>query len=320
MDYRKISSHLQESSILAFGCSGIGGRVDKKKSIEIINAAFDYGVTHFDVAPSYGYGDAEACLGMALNKNRDKVVIATKVGIIRNDPSTLIRKLKPIAQRVIQTFPSMRKIISTGAAFSGATAQPNQFTIDKIKASVEKSLKDLKTDYIDILFLHDCKKEHLSIEVITFLQKLKRDGKVRTYGLATDIETINVAQETGYTDLLPQFPNNILEKNHMKLHHANQPCIMHSAFFNLDRMKKMITDNQAIFSHFEIGPLQEKQLHELMLSYVLLTNQKGVVICSMLNKSHLTENIRSTENPTFSENQIIAFSKMIDICLQDQKY
>lgn len=312
MNYNQISSLLPCSSVLGFGCSGIAGRISKKESITIIQKAIDLGITHFDVAPSYGYGEAEACLGEALGTKRKNVVVATKVGILPGKTSGLIRKLKPIAQQAIRIFPQMRKITAKSARFAAGSVINKQFSIEKIKTSVENSLIQLKTDYLDILFLHDCTQADLSPELFEFLESLKLAGKIRIYGLATTIETINSAYNMGYHDFVAQFSNNTLQKNHCKLQNKNNMHINHSAFSCYQKIIEILKNNRTKLINPELWPLQKKDVRELLLGYVLLKNKNGVVICSMLSDSHLRDNIDFIENPRFSEKQIMHFISVID--------
>lgn len=279
----------------------------------MIKRALDRGITHFDVAPSYGYGEAEACLGNALQNNRQRVVIATKVGILSKNQSGFIKKLRPLAQKTVSIFPKMRSFAAKSAAFAGATSVSGQFSIEKINSSVEKSLLELKTDYIDILFLHDCIRENLSCELINHLEFLKKSGKIRIYGLATAIEVINHAHKNcGYTNFLPQFANNVLLKNNDVLQIKNSIYITHSTFSCLDCVKKWIANNQESLRKYGLWTLQADELCELMLGYVALKNENGIVICSMLDEVHLEKNIATFEKPRFTNDQILAFANIID--------
>ncbi|OGT39827.1 MAG: hypothetical protein A3E81_01510 [Gammaproteobacteria bacterium RIFCSPHIGHO2_12_FULL_36_30] len=311
MHYKKISPDLPESSNLAFGCSGIAGRVSAKQSIAVIKTALDSGITHFDVAPSYGYGEAEACLGKAVSTHRQQIVIATKVGIVSSYSSNVIKAFKPLAQKTIAIFPWMRNIVAKSANIAGKTLMRSPISYQQMKISIEKSLTDLKTDYIDILFLHEYLKEDLSLELIEQLEAIKKEGKIRTYGLATQIETINYAEILGYPNLLSQFSNNILLKNENKIHNKNGVYITHSTFACLERIQKIITNHKNALCSFGLWPLKTKEVCELMLSYAVQINKRGLVICSMLNKSHLEKNIATLKNPRFSNEQVLAFSNII---------
>ena len=146
---------LPPSSALGFGCGAVGGRVGRKQSAWALSAALYAGITHFDVARSYGYGDAEILLGEVLVGRRERVVIATKLGITASSAARILKSLKPLAQKAVwllsgvpptSEVPRLRPRARDIRRFSPAVA----------RASLDESLRALKTDYVDILFLHEC--------------------------------------------------------------------------------------------------------------------------------------------------------------------
>src|SRR5688572_4724950 len=96
MKYRELGrTHIQVSEI-GFGGWAIGGpveasgtpfgwgRVNDDDSLAAIRRARDLGVNFFDTADSYGFGRSESLLGIVLSRKRNDVVIATKVGVVRD--------------------------------------------------------------------------------------------------------------------------------------------------------------------------------------------------------------------------------------------
>ena len=78
MDTRRIGS--LSVSTVGLGGNNFGWHIDEAASREVIHAALDAGITHFDTAAAYGDGESERILGRALGDRRDEVVIATKFG------------------------------------------------------------------------------------------------------------------------------------------------------------------------------------------------------------------------------------------------
>ncbi|WP_433964054.1 aldo/keto reductase [Tunturiibacter gelidiferens] len=66
---------------LGFGCSSLMGAMGRRASLAILESAYDAGIRHFDVAPMYGYGEAEGCLGEFLQRHRHQITVTTKYGI-----------------------------------------------------------------------------------------------------------------------------------------------------------------------------------------------------------------------------------------------
>lgn len=76
-----------EVSALGLGCmgmTGVYGHADKEQCIQTIQVAFEQGISFFDTADSYGFGENEALVGAAVAPFRDNVTIATKVGVVRS--------------------------------------------------------------------------------------------------------------------------------------------------------------------------------------------------------------------------------------------
>jgi D-threo-aldose 1-dehydrogenase len=144
----------------------------------ILAKAAELGIIHFDTAPSYGDGLAETELGQFLRGRRDKFVIATKYGV---EPC-------PIIERWIM-FQLPLRGVRAAAQRLGFWRRPEPlFTPEGLRKSVEKSLQRLKTDSLDILFLHEPRlNRFVSIDTIQDqLNSLRKDGLIRAYGLAGD--------------------------------------------------------------------------------------------------------------------------------------
>lgn len=158
MRYRKLGNTDIYVSEIGFGAWGIGGTVDgsiaygetdDQESRHALRLAYDLGVTFYDTSNFYGFGHSEKLIGETLKGVRDKVVIATKVGFLRD-------------------------------------GKTQDFSPQHIRNSVEQSLKNLGTDYIDLYQLHSppiqCLEEDRSI--IETLHSLVDEGKVRVIGIS----------------------------------------------------------------------------------------------------------------------------------------
>ena len=150
---RKLGS--LEVSALGLGCQNFAGMygppVDRQEAIRVMRAAYDRGVTFFDVAEVYGPFLGEEMVGEALAPMRDKVVIATKFGF----------DITPEGQ------------------VRGLTSRP-----EHIRRVTEASLRRLKTDYIDLQYQHRVDPTVPIEEVAGAVQELIREGKVRHFGLS----------------------------------------------------------------------------------------------------------------------------------------
>lgn len=137
------------------------GKVDTEESIATIQAALDSGISFFDTADAYGKGFSEELLGKVLEKKREEVVIATKVGVVWRDDDT----------RYIDLSSS------------------------HIEKACELSLKRLKTDYIDLYQLHEMDSKAPIEETGRALKNILKSGKVRYIGVSNySVEIIQKLQ------------------------------------------------------------------------------------------------------------------------------
>ena len=166
MNYRNLGN-LTVSSV-GLGCMGMsqsyGAPADKKEMRELIAAAIDMGITHFDTAEVYGTPDDphdnERLVGTALAPYRDKVVLATKFGV-HFDMSLLKQGKSPIVP----------------------DARP-----ETIRMSVDGSLQRLGTDYIDLYYQHRVDPKIPVEEVAGVMGDLKKEGKIRHWGISEATE------------------------------------------------------------------------------------------------------------------------------------
>jgi aryl-alcohol dehydrogenase-like predicted oxidoreductase len=137
------------------------GEGSDEESIRTIHRALELGVTHIDTAEIYGPFINEQLVGKAIKGQRDKVVIATKFGLVSHAGG---------GAGVIDSSPA------------------------NIRASVEGSLKRLGTDYIDLYYQHRVDKNTPIEDTVGTLAELITEGKLRYIGLSeAGVETIRQA-------------------------------------------------------------------------------------------------------------------------------
>jgi D-threo-aldose 1-dehydrogenase len=176
------------TSRLAFGTSRLHYLWPGERQ-RLLAAAADLGFVHFDTAPAYGDGLAEVELGHLLARRRDRFIIATKYGILPD----------PIIERWSRTGPILRvaRAVARRAGFWGYRLPT--LTAAGLRDSIESSLRRLKTDWIDLLLLHEPSLGRLSSpgEILNQLKDLKNRGFIRAFGLAgawSGIEPLIVAE------------------------------------------------------------------------------------------------------------------------------
>lgn len=143
METRRLGGAGPYLSLVGLGCNNFGMKLDEGQSTDVVHAALDAGIAHFDTAESYGGGRSEVFLGRALGSRRRDVVVATKFAARPKD--------EPYRTGVLR-----RRILE----------------------GCEISLERLGTDYIDIYYQHHPDPEAPIEEALEALSELVDDGKV----------------------------------------------------------------------------------------------------------------------------------------------
>ncbi len=162
------------SSSFGFGTAYLGRRHGLRDGSRLLGAACDAGITHFDTAPMYGLGLAERILGRFLTGRRDAVTVATKVGL-------------PAPPRVSWILP--------GRLVRGPLTSQRAFDVRSARASLERSLRALGTDYVDLLLLHECDPREVTDDLQGFLADCVAAGTARWTGTATSISATAAISE-----------------------------------------------------------------------------------------------------------------------------
>ncbi|WP_395664919.1 aldo/keto reductase [Methylocella sp.] len=170
---------------LGFGCAYLTGGFEARRSRALVDAAFDAGFRHFDVAPPYGLGTAEDVLGDALRGRRDDVALVSKVGLARPDMSRGTQLKRLIATPLRRFAPDAVKARLRRP--SGPGPRPD-FSPAAVEASIAQSLRRLRTDHLDALLLHEARPADVSDELLTLLDKRRQAGVLRTLGIASSLD------------------------------------------------------------------------------------------------------------------------------------
>jgi aryl-alcohol dehydrogenase-like predicted oxidoreductase len=142
---RRLGDSEIEVTVAGLGCNNFGRRLNEAASVRVVHAALDLGINFFDTSDSYGNGQSEHHLGVALKGRRDQAIVLTKFGspADADDPG-----------------------------YRGASP-------DHVRRAIERSLRNLDTDYIDVYMLHRPDPETPIEATLEALDRLVREGRVR---------------------------------------------------------------------------------------------------------------------------------------------
>jgi aryl-alcohol dehydrogenase-like predicted oxidoreductase len=152
VEHRPFGTTGLDVSAVGFGCWEVGGgygEADEAEFTQALHRALDLGINCFDTAEGYGMGASEQALGRALGSRREEAIIVTKFGMNYRDK------------------PNLR-----------------DSSRERVFASIDKSLKNLGTDFVDVYLVHWPDRLTPFEETMGALEEVVRDGKVRFVGLS----------------------------------------------------------------------------------------------------------------------------------------
>lgn len=314
-------------SVLGFGCSALLGRAGKRESMRALAAAWDAGITLYDTARSYGYGESEALLGDFLKGRRHQAVVATKFGIVPLRPPLWKRIAKPAARAAISMIPSMRGAVRKQA---GRQFIQGQFTTAVLEESITLSLRKLKTDYVDLLLLHAAPAAVLQQDdLLTAMENLVNSGKVRAAGISADPDVIALAVDRSPRPLrVLQFPCNIFDSSGPDLLEARMRTgsppisfgvIANHPFGGILRVRQ----GREILARIaaqpgldpvlreKLGDVDEGVLADVVLNLVLSHPSINAVVPAMMQIPHLRKNIAAVNDSRFTPGEIHILEKWV---------
>ena len=305
MNYRKFREGEFNISELGYGCWQLGGpRVwngsNDEDGIRAVHAAIDCGINFFDVAPVYGFGHSEQVLGRALKGKRDTVYVASKCGLIWDDKYNIRNCLKP----------------------------------KSIFEEIDRSLKRLDMDYIDIYQLHWPDPNTPLDETLEAIVKIRDSGKIRNFGFS-NFSLEDAQRGLNYGVVSQQCLYNMFDRNSSGYHGIELLynseaemipwCAKHEVIFipyspmcqgllsdmtveQFNAKKNDIRSANPRFSGREFDKLvavrgrlmdiaQEigKPLSQVAVSWILRFDSMGPVIFGSLNPRNIQENAAASE-------------------------
>ncbi|HEY8997975.1 MAG TPA: aldo/keto reductase [Edaphobacter sp.] len=287
----------RETTVLGFGGSSLMGVLNRKQSLAMLESAFDAGIRHYDVAPMYGYGEAESCLGEFLARHPGEVTITTKYGIPPAKNSSMIKVARQIAGPVVKMLPGMKQKLARVASATTSRPARASFTEEQARASLERSLTELRTDHIDVWLLHEVEANDLQEDgLLRFLEDQVAKGSIGTFGIGSEGAKVAelVAKKPDYCPVL-QYEWSVLDApppvgGPFRIHHralTNNFRALHGALTASSALLKRWSDIVGA----DLG--DSGTLASLMLKASLVANPESVILFSSKSPGNITANVRT---------------------------
>ncbi len=290
------------------------GRCGRKDSLRALGAAWESGINFFDTARCYGYGDSEALLGEFLQGRRENAIISTKFGIVPSRQPLWKRVAKPIARGVL-SIPGGRSVLGRLASNQ---MEHDKFTTEVLRGSIEDSLRALRTDYIDLLFMHDAPlTAYHNDDLLGELDNLVTAGKVRVAGISTEPEIIKeVLQDRRPPVRAVQFRCNLLDfsvvaalEAHSEIEFA---AIANQPFGGVGRAHETRAYLRIAAASPEtphalrqkLASVDDAVLADVALNTVLSGTGIHVAVAAMIRPNHIATNVKAIMSSCFTSSEI----------------
>jgi aryl-alcohol dehydrogenase-like predicted oxidoreductase len=285
---------------LGFGGSGLMGGLSERESLLLLETAYEAGIRHFDVAPSYGHGLAERCVRKFLRGKSDQATVATKYGILAPPQTSILDAARRVLRPVVRHLPAVRKRVARAAAGMKTKAR---FSTEEAQRSLEHSLRELGVERVDLWLLHEVTAEDLDgSDLLPVLQEMQQQGRIGIYGVGSERGLLDTIWER-HREYCPsvQFGWSVLDAKAQfpgafRIHHR----AVSSAY-------------GALREHFEHAPAlcqrwsnavdadlsQPEILASMLLQASLAANPNSIVLFSSRVPAHIRSNVRSFEDPSW---------------------
>jgi aryl-alcohol dehydrogenase-like predicted oxidoreductase len=254
-------------SRLAIGTASFGSKMSKKQAFKTLDVLSENGVNYLDTASSYGLGMSEKIIGDYVKNHRNQWFLSTKVGIKATEMPMYKRLLIPIVRKIYH-IPFLNARIKKQ---SSATYDKSILSLTEIDASVRQSFKNLRTDYLNQLLLHNNFDTYLSDPSVSdYLNGLKTKFLVHQIGITTDVVD---------ADILKKLDTHIAKIDTLQIPFKDRAMVNYA--------DKYIN----YFSIFNANPNAQKSLAEFQKNKA--ATWKGHLIVAMSSKAHIEQNSKN---------------------------
>jgi aryl-alcohol dehydrogenase-like predicted oxidoreductase len=328
MNFNEFGSTGMTVSEIGFGGSRIGGffaeNDSRQEALTVLRMALDSGITFYDTADLYAQGESESLMGTAFRQRRARVIIATKGGYRLPAQRNILKRIKPLLRPVVKALGVKRANLPSSV--SGTLSQ--DFSPAYLTSALEASLKRLRTDYVDLYQLHSPRAPFLQSdsfhEALGTLDKLKGQGKIRFYGVATE-----VPEDAPYCLCAPGISSlqvgfglldlEALDQGTLAAAAARGLAIIARGCFGGGLLKDSLDEQQLkaatpkwqrILALRSLGKSTNRSVLDIALQFSRRTSAVNVTLLGMRTEGHLRDNLRHFQAPSLSPEEYMALRNL----------
>ena len=297
----------RKTTQLGYGCSSLMGAMGRRASLAVLAAAYDAGIRHFDVAPMYGYGEAEACLGEFLKGRSSQVTVTTKFGIEPPRQQSLLRFARRAVGPVLKAIPGARQRLARAAGAVVVPIREPQFTADAARTSLERSLRSLGVEHIDLLLLHEVRADQLGDNrLLRFLEDCVAAGKVGSFGVGSErARSRDLLRDKAVYCRTVQCEWSVLDPADLEDSHPGSAWVHHRAltdnFSALSAMMREGRQRAKVWSdELKLDLFDPRVLAASMVKAAMEQFPDSVLLISSKSPAHLQENVRTSGDDTLA--------------------
>jgi D-threo-aldose 1-dehydrogenase len=313
-----------ETSVLGFGCADLFREPDSARRRRLFEAAVDAGIRHFDAAPMYGLGLVEGELGRFAQGRRDRLVIATKFGITPAPAARALARAQAPIRRLFEALPALRGQARPSATDprSGAVGavlyRASGYDARAARSSLERSLRELRTEYVDVLFLHDPRPgEVRSDDVRDYMESARAAGRIRAWGVAGEPESVvEAVHRLGGGVPILQLRGDIFERALRRVPLGTPTTILFGAIGRaLPRILAHIRSDEAVRGRWSetigVDCGRTEEVGSLLLRDALRENNGGPVLFSTTHPARIPTAVAATEVDAESDVKVDALLALV---------
>jgi D-threo-aldose 1-dehydrogenase len=305
MEQLQLAGTGRQTSRLGFGCSALMGTKTRKESAALLDAIWDAGIRHIDVAPMYGWGAAEICVGEFLRRKGGDATVTTKYGIPPPRGQSLAGLARHLARPVIKALPGMKQRLARAAKATLGESRKATFSAAEARASLDRSRKVMQTERIDLWLMHDVSAANITDPaLLSFMREAVTAGIIGDFGASHGVAEIPALYEQrpeycrvlqfewSVREPVPQFPGSF------RIHHrslAHNFSALRAELGQRPDLRRKWSDELGC----DLG--MPETLSALMLKAALVLNPESIVLVSSQSPAHIAANVRTAEDATLEE-------------------